>query len=249
MRDIINKNVTEEDILTATGNAFSKGWSTIKLYTMIGLPGETVEDAIGIADLAEKIVSQYYSTPKELRQKGLRVNLSTSIFIPKPFTPFQWAPQDRMDNVLKKVYEIKHHLKSRAVDYSWHESELSRLEAIVSRGDRRVSELILKAFELGAGMDGWTEYFDLSAWEEALELCGTDVDFYAYRQRDYDEILPWDFVDIGVKKDYLIQENELAKQAVTTRDCRDGCTACGINETYGRGICFNGSLFHSAYKS
>lgn len=249
MRDIINKNVTEEDILTATGNAFSKGWSTIKLYTMIGLPGETVEDAIGIADLAEKIVSQYYSTPKELRQKGLRVNLSTSIFIPKPFTPFQWAPQDRMDNVLKKVYEIKHHLKSRAVDYSWHESELSRLEAIVSRGDRRVSELILKAFELGAGMDGWTEYFDLSAWEEALERCGTDVDFYAYRQRDYDEILPWDFVDIGVKKDYLIQENELAKQAVTTRDCRDGCTACGINETYGRGICFNGSLFHSAHKS
>lgn len=249
MRDIINKNVTEEDILTATGSAFSMGWSTIKLYTMIGLPGETVEDAIAIAELAEKIVDQYYQIPKEQRHKGLKVNLSTSIFIPKPFTPFQWAAQDRMENVLGKVYEIKHHLKSRAVIYSWHESELSRLEAIVSRGDRRISDLILEAFNQGARMDGWTEYFDLGAWTQALELCGTDVDFYAYRERDYDEILPWDFVDIGVKKDYLIKENELARQGVTTRDCRDGCTLCGINETYGRGICFNGSLLHPTHQS
>lgn len=249
MRDIINKNVTEQDILTATGNAFAMGWSTIKLYTMIGLPQETVEDAIAIATMTEKIVDQFYQIPKEQRHKGLKINLSTSIFIPKPFTPFQWAPQERRDSVLNKVYEIKHHLKSRAVVYSWHESELSRLEAIVSRGDRRVSDLILKAFELGARMDGWTEYFDLEAWTTALADCATDIDFYAYRQRDYDEILPWDFVDIGVKKEYLIQENELAKQAVTTHDCRDGCTACGINETYGRGICFNGSLLHSTHQS
>lgn len=249
MRDIINKNVTEADILTATGNAFAMGWSTIKLYTMIGLPFETVEDAIGIAELTEKIVDQFYQIPKEQRHKGLKINLSTSIFIPKPFTPFQWTPQDRRENVLNKVYEIKHHLKSRSVFFSWHESELSRLEAIVSRGDRRVSELILSAFSRGASMDGWTEYFDLEAWTGALADTDLDVEFYVYRQRDYSEVLPWDFVDIGVKKDYLIEENERAKRAVTTRDCRDGCTVCGINETYGRGICFNGSLLHSTHQS
>lgn len=249
MRDIINKNVTEEDILNATQSAFSMGWSAIKLYTMIGLPCETVEDAIGIADLAEKIVAQYYKTPREQRQKGLRVNLSTSIFIPKPFTPFQWAPQERRESILNKVYEIKHHLKSRAISYSWHESELSRLEAVVSRGDRRVADLILRAFEHGAKMDGWTELFRLDAWEQAIADTALDVDFYAYRQRDYDEILPWDFIDIGVKKSYLIAENERAKAAVTTRDCRDGCTLCGINETYGRGICFNGSLLHTTHES
>lgn len=249
MRDIINKNVTEEDILTATRNAFAMGWSTIKLYTMIGLPYETVADAIGIAELSQKIVEEYYGIPKEQRQKGLRVNLSTSIFIPKPFTPFQWAVQERGESILNKVYEIKHNLKSSAVSYSWHESELSRLEAIVSRGDRRVSDLILRAFELGAKMDGWTELFQLPAWEAAIADTGIDVDFYAYRERSYDETLPWDFIDIGVKKAYLIQENELAKAAVTTRDCRDGCTLCGINETYGRGICFNGSLLHKTHQS
>lgn len=249
MRDIINKNVTEEDILKATGNAFAMGWSTIKLYTMIGLPYEAVEDAQAIADLAETIVDQYYQTPKELRQKGLKVNLSTSIFIPKPFTPFQWAAQEKRESILNKVYEIKHRLKSRAVQYSWHESEISRLEAVISRGDRRVSDLILMAFERGAKMDGWTEHFSLDAWEEAINESGIDVDFYAYRQRSYDESLPWDFIDIGVNKDYLIRENELARAGVTTRDCRDGCTLCGINETYGKGICFNGSLLHTAQQS
>ncbi|MFB0957849.1 MAG: TIGR03960 family B12-binding radical SAM protein [Clostridiaceae bacterium] len=249
MRDIINKNVTEEDILKATYSAFSMGWSTIKLYTMIGLPYETTEDAIAIAELAEKIVGQYYAVPKEQRQKGLKVNLSTSIFIPKPFTPFQWAPQESRERVLEKVYEIKHHLKTRAIQFSWHESELSRLEAVVSRGDRRVSDLILRAFELGAKMDGWTELFNLEAWNQAIDQTGLDVDFYAFRERSYDEVLPWDFVDIGVKKEYLIAENEKAKAAITTRDCRDGCTLCGINETYGRGICFNGSLLHSAHQS
>ena len=249
MRDIINKNVTEEDILTAVSSAFAMGWSTIKLYTMLGLPTETLEDAVGIAELAEKIVGEYHKIPREQRQKGLKVNLSSSIFIPKAFTPFQWAPQERRESILEKVYAIKQNLKTRAVNFSWHESDLSLLEAIVSRGDRRISNLILRAWQLGAAMDGWTEYFDLAAWQQAAGDTGIDPEFYAYRQRSYEEVLPWDFIDIGVKKSYLIEENEKAAQGVTTRDCRDGCTLCGINETYGRGICFNGSLLHKTHQS
>lgn len=249
MRDIINKNVTEEDILKATASAFAMGWSTIKLYTMLGLPGETMADAVGIAELAEKVVAEYYKVPKEQRQKGLKINLSSSIFIPKAFTPFQWEPQEQRESILEKVFQIKQHLKSRAVNFSWHESDLSLLEAVVSRGDRRVADLILRAWQLGACMDGWTEHFDREAWRQALADTGLDPAFYAYRQRDYSESLPWDFIDIGVKKSYLIAENEKARQGQTTRDCRDGCTLCGINETYGRGICFNGSLLHQTHQS
>ncbi len=242
MRDIINKNVTEEDILKAVYSAFSMGWSTIKLYTMIGLPYETLEDAAEIAVLSDKIVGEYYRVPKEDRQKGLKVNLSTSIFIPKPFTPFQWVAQERTESILKKVYEIKHTLKSRAVEYSWHESDLSRLEAVISRGDRRVAELIEKAYLNGARMDGWTEFFDLDAWGNAIRDLDFDVDFYAYREREYDEILPWDFIDVGVTKAYLKSENEKAKKGITTRDCRQGCTGCGITNAFGGEICFNGTL-------
>ncbi len=249
MRDIINKNVTEEDILSAVSSAFSMGWSTIKLYTMLGLPTETLEDAVGIAELSEKVVLEYHKIPKEQRQRGLKVNLSSSIFIPKPFTPFQWAAQERRDSILEKVYAIKHNLKTRAVNFSWHESDLSLLEAIVSRGDRKVSDLIYRAWQKGAAMDGWTEFFDWGSWESALEETGIDPEFYAYRERSYEEILPWDFIDVGVKKAYLIEENERALKGITTRDCRDGCTLCGINETYGRGICFHGSLLHQTHQS
>lgn len=249
MRDIINKNVTEQDILTATGNAFAKGWSTIKLYTMIGLPYETLEDTIAIADLAENIAHQYYQTPKEERQKGLRINLATGILVPKPFTPFQWSGQEHQETVVEKMQAIKHHLKSRAIQYSWHDFEISNLEAVISMGDRRVSDLILRAFQLGAKMDGWTEFFDFEIWHQGILETEIDVEFYAHRERSYEENLPWDFIDIGVKKSYLIAENERAKQALTTHDCREGCTQCGIIETYGRGTCFNGSLLHSAHKS
>lgn len=143
--------------------------------------------------------------------------------------------------------EIKYHLKTRAIQYSWHESEVSRLEAVVSRGDRRISDLILRAFELGAKMDGWSESYAMDAWRQALIDTATNVDFYVHRERDYDEVLPWDFIDIGVSKSYLIAENEKAKQGLTTQDCRDGCTQCGIIETYGKGICFNGSLLHKTH--
>lgn len=249
MRDIINKNVTEEDILEAVSSAFAMGWSTIKLYTMLGLPTETLEDAVGIAELAGKVVDEYHKIPKERRKKGLKVNLSSSIFIPKPFTPFQWEPQERREKIIQKVYAIKTNLRSGAVNFSWHESDLSLMEAIVSRGDRRVSDLILRAWQLGAVMDGWTEFFNLSAWMDALADTGLNPEFYAYRERSYEEVLPWDFIDIGVKKSYLRDENEKAKKGVTTRDCRDGCTLCGINETYGKGICFNGSLLYQTHQS
>ena len=249
MRDIINKNVTEEDIMTATANAFAKGWSTIKLYTMIGLPYETLDDAIAIADLAEKIADQYYQLPKAERPRGLRVNLATGILVPKPFTPFQWSGQEHKESIEEKMLGIKHHLKTRAIQYSWHDYDISNLEAVISLGDRRVSDLILRAFDLGAKMDGWSELFDFNIWQKAIAETGIDVEYYAHRARDYDENLPWDFIDIGVKKSYLIEENERAKQAITTHDCRDGCTQCGINETYGRGICFHGSLLHQAHKS
>ena len=244
MRDIINKNVTEEDILSAAKNAFSMGWSTIKLYTMLGLPYEEVEDAIAIANMADKVADQYFEVPKGTRQKGLRINLSTSIFIPKPFTPFQWVGQERKDSILEKVYELKHALKSKSVSYSWHESELSYLEAIVSRGDRRIADLIEAAYKNGATMDGWTEWFDLKAWEKAFVETGIDGDFYAYRNRPYSEILPWDFIDIGVKKEYLINENEKAKNAVTTNDCRLGCTNCGINQSFEKELCFHGIVLN-----
>lgn len=244
MRDIINKNVTEEDILTAAKNAFSMGWSTIKLYTMLGLPYETVEDAVAIATLSEKIADQYFEVPRGQRQKGLKINLSTSIFIPKPFTPFQWFGQEKKDSILKKVYELKHNLKSRAIQYSWHESELSYLEAVVSRGDRKVADLIEHAFLNGAKMDGWTEHFNLDAWNKAFNETGCDGDFYAYRDRDYSEILPWDFIDIGVTKQYLINENERAKKGITTRDCRLGCTGCGINQTFEKELCFDGVVLN-----
>lgn len=244
MRDIINKNVTEEDIIRAVSSAFSKGWSTIKLYTMIGLPYEEMEDVKGIADLAEKIIGEYFKIPRESRQKGLKINLSTSIFIPKPFTPFQWVAQDKNENIIKKVYEIKHNLKSRQVEYSWHESDLSKLEGIISRGDRRTANLIEKAWENGSRLDGWTEYFNLDAWNKAIEEIDFPVDFYLYRQRSYDENLAWDFINVGVNKDYLIEENEKAKRGITTRDCREGCTLCGIKEHFGGDICFNGILFN-----
>lgn len=244
MRDIINKNVTEEDIFSAVTAAFSQGWSTIKLYTMIGLPYETLADAQAIGDLANKIVYLYKITPGKKHPKGLKLNLATSIFIPKAFTPFQWVPQIQRETMLERVYAIKHQLKKGNIEFKWHESELSLLEAVISRGDRRVADLILMAFENGAAMDGWTEWFNLQAWQKALSQWSMDPSFYAHRERSYEEILPWDFIDIGVTKAYLIQENEKAKQGITTRDCREGCTACGITETYGGGICFNGSILH-----
>ena len=212
LRDVINKGVTEENLIESVRSAFSSGWSTIKLYFMIGLPYETDEDIMGIADLGQKVVDEYFKVPKEVRKKGLRVNLSTAIFVPKPFTPFQWEPQIRMADVDAKIRILRSSIKSKAISYSWHETPVSYLEAVFARGDRKVCDLLVKAFEKGAKFDGWSEYFSFDLWMEALRECSFDGDFYAHRKREYDEVLPWDFIDIGVNKSYLIEENEKAKK-------------------------------------
>lgn len=242
MRDVINKGVTEEDLINSVRSAFEAGWSTIKLYFMIGLPYETTEDVEGIGHLAEKVVDEYYKVPKNVRNKGLKVTVSTSIFVPKPFTPFQWAPMDKREDVREKISALRSVIKSRAISYNWHESLVSYLEAVFARGDRKLCDVLIKAYEKGAKFDGWSDYFNFEIWEEALRECSIDGDFYAYRERSYDEILPWDFIDIGVDKEFLIKENDKAKVAVLTPDCRLGCTRCGINVNFKEGKCFEGAL-------
>lgn len=243
MRDVINKGVTEENLMNSAKSAFESGWSTIKLYFMIGLPYETIEDVVGIADLAEKVVDQYFSVPKEKRKKGLKVNVSTSIFVPKPFTPFQWVPQIKMEDVREEIKELRSAIKNRSISYNWHETPVSYLEAIFARGDRRLCDVLVEAFRRGAKFDGWSEYFDFELWMEAFKACGVDGDFYSYRERSYDEILPWDFIDVGVNKEFLIKENERAKKAEITPDCRLGCENCGVNVNL-EGKCFEGALFN-----
>lgn len=243
MRDVINKGVTEQNLMDSAKSAFESGWSTIKLYFMIGLPYETIEDVVGIADLAEKVVDQYFSVPKEKRKKGLKVTVSTAIFVPKPFTPFQWIPQIKMEDVREEIRALRSSIKSRSITYNWHETPVSYLEAIFARGDRRLCDVLIKAFEKGAKFDGWSEYFNFDIWMEALKECGVDGDFYSYRERSYDEILPWDFIEVGVTKEFLIRENERAKRADITPDCRLGCERCGVNVKL-EGKCFEGALFN-----
>jgi radical SAM family uncharacterized protein len=246
MRDVINKGVSEENLMESVSSAFNAGWSTIKLYYMIGLPNETLEDVLGIADLSEKVVSEYYKVPKGTRKKGLKVNVSTSIFVPKPFTPFEWAPQDNMESIREKIKNLRNSFKSRAIIYSWHESYLSYLEGIFARGDRRLCDVLVSAFENGAKFDGWHEYFNFETWMKAFEECQVESDFYVYRKREYEEVMPWDFIDIGVSKEYLISENEKAKKGIVTPDCRLGCKNCKVNVNL-EGECFEGALFNQIH--
>lgn len=242
MRDVINKGVTEEDLIKSVSSAFKSGWSTIKLYFMIGLPGETFEDISGIADLAYKVVDAYYEVPKEERKKGLKVTVSTSSFVPKPFTPFQWEPQDTMEQLKEKQYFLKDKIRSRQISYNWHDSPVSFLEAVFSRGDRRLSKVLLRAWEKGCKFDGWADLFNFDLWMESFKECGIDPGFYANRRREYHEVLPWDHIDIGVKKEYLISEHKKAIEGKHTHDCRVGCTNCGIMGFEDKGVCFNGAL-------
>lgn len=244
MRDIINKGVTEEDLIESVSSAFNLGWSTIKLYFMIGLPFETMEDVEGISDLATKVVDAFYAVPKEKRQKRLNVTVSTSSLVPKPFTPFQWEAQDSRESLVEKQKHLKSKMKNRHISYNWHDSPVSFLEGVIARGDRRISEAIIKAFELGCKFDGWSECFDYEKWLEAFDICGIDPHFYANRKRELDEVLPWDFIDIGVTKNYLINELKKAKEASLTNDCRLGCTGCGMATYLKGGGCFNGATFN-----
>ena len=212
MRDIINKGLTEERILEAAKSAFESGWSTIKLYFILGLPYETTEDAAGIGELAEKMADVYFGIPKDVRNKGLKITVSTSILVPKPFTPFQWAPMARPEIVDERIKAVRGAIKSRSIVYNYHEQETSFMEAVFARGDRRTCDVLIKAFEKGAKFDGWSEYFNMEIWNEAMEECNLDSEFYVYREREYDEILPWDFIDIGVNRKYIERENERLKK-------------------------------------
>ncbi|MBS4956460.1 MAG: TIGR03960 family B12-binding radical SAM protein [Clostridium sp.] len=242
MRDIINKGLTEERILEAAKSAFESGWSTIKLYFILGLPYETTEDAAGIGELAEKMADVYFGIPKNVRNKGLKITVSTSILVPKPFTPFQWAPMARPEIVDERIKAVRGAIKSRSIVYNYHEQETSFMEAVFARGDRRTCDVLIKAFEKGAKFDGWSEYFKMDIWNEAMAECNLDPDFYVYRERSYEEILPWDFIDIGVNRKYLERENEKAKKAELTRNCLEGCTGCGINVNFKEGKCFEGAI-------
>ena len=236
LRDVINKGVTEADLMEKVTDAFQGGWSSVKLYFMMGLPTETDEDLDGIADLARKVVSAYFAVPKGQRAKGLRVTCSASVFVPKPFTPFQWEPQDTLDTVQQKQMHLREALRSvKGVNFNYHESGLSFLEACFSRGDRRMGQVLLRAFEKGCMLDGWSEQFKYDTWMEAFNECGVDPAFYAYRRRDKDEILPWDFIDSGVTKEYLWREKQKADRAETTKDCRKGCNGCGLQRF--KGVC------------
>ena len=242
MRDIINKGLTEERILEAAKSAFESGWSTIKLYFILGLPYETTEDAAGIGELAEKMADVYFGIPKDVRNKGLKITVSTSILVPKPFTPFQWAPMARPEIVDERIKAVRGAIKSRSIVYNYHEQETSFMEAVFARGDRRTCDVLIKAFEKGAKFDGWSEYFNMEIWNEAMEECNLDSEFYVYREREYDEILPWDFIDIGVNRKYMERENEKAKKAELTKNCLEGCTGCGINVNFNEGKCFEGAI-------
>lgn len=241
MRDVINKGLTEEVILKGAKMAFDGGWNRVKLYFMLGLPTETVSDMEGIAELSEKIAELYYEIPKDQRNGKVQVVASTSFFVPKPFTPFQWAAMNTKDEFIGKARivnaKMKEMLNKKSLKYNWHEADVSVLEGLLARGDRRVAETILYAYKSGCLYDAWSETFDNSKWEEAIEKTGIDMDFYISRERDVDELLPWDFIDIGVTKEFLKSEWKRAKEEVVTSNCRVKCAGCGAMN-FGGGVCF-----------
>ena len=244
LRDVINKGLTEEVILHGAGEAFKGGWNQVKLYFMLGLPTETEDDMKGIAHLAQKIAETYYEVvPKEQRKGKVQINVSTSFFVPKPFTPFQWAPmyteQDFVEKAKVVKNEVRAQLNQRSIRYNWHEPDVTALEGFLARGDRRCADVILKAYEKGALYDAWTENFDYDIWKEAMAECGVDMTFYTLRERSMDEILPWDFIDTGVSRRFLEREWQRAKEGVVTENCRQKCSACGAMKFKG-GVCLEG---------
>ena len=238
LRDVINKGITEEDLTRASRQAFEMGWNNIKLYFMIGLPTENYDDLDGISDLAYEVVDIYKDVHNGKFKGKFNVTVSTSTFVPKPFTPFQWNPQDVKSSVIEKQRHLVKKLKNRNITYNYHDSDTSLMEAVFARGDRRLGKVLLRAHELGAKFDGWDEHFDLEIWKQAMEECGLDISFYAHRTRELDEVFPWDHIDVGVSKKFLIREAKKALNEEITPDCRKGCNGCGINvHDIGRGLC------------
>ena len=239
LRDVINKNITEENIFSAVEQAIELGWEHIKFYFMDGLPGETYEDLDGIGKIASDIMDLNFKL-KGRRGGRFRVTVSVSNFVPKAHTPFQWAAQDRPVEFRAKHDHLAKQLHIKGVTFNYHETKTSNLEAIFARGDRKVCRLLEHAYHLGCKFDGWTEYFKPQLWEQAFAETGTDLEFYAYRERDYEEILPWDIIDPLISREFLIRENEKAKTAQVTPDCRRGCAGCGINRY---ATCFKNAKF------
>lgn len=237
MRDVINKNVDESELLKTCATAFDGGWTTVKLYFMIGLPTETYDDVADIANLGQKVVDTYYHCENKPKGKSVRVTVSASCFVPKPFTPFQWEPQDTREEFADKQKHIKDSITTRKIQFNYHDASTSYLEAVFARGDRKLCKAMELACERGFHFDGWGECFDLDKWLEIFEECGIDPTFYANRRRSFDEILPWDHIDYGVTKDYLLKECQRAYENTTTPHCRLKCNNCGAAK-YGKGVCF-----------
>ena len=235
LRDVINKGVTQEDLIRSVRDAFENGYSSVKLYFMIGLPTETYEDLDGIAELAKAVTDVYFSIPKGQRAPGLRVLCSASCFVPKPFTPFQWARQDTMEELAQKQRYLREKLRLKGVTFNWHEPDLSYLEACFARGDRRVADVLEAAWRGGCRFDGWSELFRFDAWLKAFESCGLSPAFYANRERPRSEVLPWQCVDAGITEQFLWREKLYADQEQVTPDCRNGCQGCGLQRW--EGVC------------
>lgn len=228
LRNVINKNLTEDEILSTCAIAFSGGWNNVKLYFMLGLPTETDEDVLGIAELVYKIINTWKENASN-KKRGLRVHVATAYFVPKPHTPFQWEKQITPEEYLRRCRLLKEHFYSKSIEYNYHEPELSRLEAVMARGDRRLCNVIEEAVRRGARLDGWDEYFSYSTWIDAFQACGIDPDFYTVRGYGEDGLLPWDVADVGVSKAFLLRERNRAYEETVTPDCRHGCSGCGAN--------------------
>ncbi len=243
MRNVINKGLTEEMILEGAGQAFEGGWSKVKLYFMLGLPTETEADMKEIARLSDRIARRYYEIPKEERHGKCQITASTSFFVPKPFTPFQWAPMCTSEEYMHRASVVKHEfqeqLNRKSMKYNWHDAEVTVLEGVFARGDRRVGKAIEEAYRLGCLFDAWTETFCNEKWMQAFENTGIDIAFYTTRERELDELLPWDFIDIGVSKSFMKKEWERAQEGVVTPNCKMQCSGCGAAQ-FGGGVCYEG---------
>ena len=235
LRDAVNKNVTEEDVLNTCRIAFAGGWNTVKLYYMLGLPTETDEDILGIAEMANQILHCWRVNAKN-KNRGVKITISTSCFIPKPQSPFQWEAQISLEEYLRRVNLLRSAITARNVTYNWHDAETSLIEAVLSKGDRRVADAIEEVWRQGGRLDAWTDYFSYERWIKAFETCGLDVDFYAHREAGKDELLPWDHIDMGVRKEHLWKEREKAYRSELSPDCRHQCSACGAARLLDRGF-------------
>ena len=244
LRDAINKNLSEAEILDTAKKAFSAGWTVVKLYFMMGLPTETMEDVAGIAELAQKIVNCFYYNPNKPKGKGVNVSVSVSCFVPKPFTPFQWEPQDTAEELMEKQRRLRDSVTTRKVSLHWHDAQTSFLEGVFARGDRRLCAVMEEAFRRGCKRDSWSEHFSLQTWLDVFRDLGLDPAFYANRRRPLDETLPWDHLDYGVTKAFLAAENRRAHESKTTPNCRQACSGCGAAR-WKKGVCVDERHSHS----